>query len=204
LLEETAIMTEEVQLAALAVIELTARQIMDPGRTQLHRDELAVILRDVHPVMVALEVATILAGVVTASWLPLGQLIQAKRARLPAYLTGTDATATDGADDGNRPALAGRHANQTIDRCRGHRDAAVDSDIAVAHGTFLDELTAGRLRHAGQPELTSAIRHGQQRRLGGAMAWERRGAVVDVSPALAAEIALWALLELERHMPAIY
>jgi hypothetical protein len=27
------------------------------------------------------------------------------------------------------------------------------SDCAVAHGTFLDELAAGRLRHAGQPEL---------------------------------------------------
>jgi hypothetical protein len=33
-------MTEDVQLAALAVIELTAGQIVDPERTQLHRDEL--------------------------------------------------------------------------------------------------------------------------------------------------------------------
>jgi hypothetical protein len=63
---------------------------------------------------------------------------------------------------------------------------------------------AGRLRDTGQPELTAAIRYGQQRRLGGASAWERRGAPVDVSPALAAEFALWALLNVEHHMPAIY
>jgi hypothetical protein len=77
-------------------------------------------------------------------------------------------------------------------------------DVAVAHGGFVDALAAGRLRHTGQPELTSAIRHGQHRRLGGATAWERRGAAVDVSPALAAEIAVWALLDVEHHMPAIY
>jgi hypothetical protein len=77
-------------------------------------------------------------------------------------------------------------------------------DLAVAHGGFVDALAAGRLRHTGQPELTTAIRHGQQRRLGGATAWERRGAAVDVSPALAAEIAVWALLDNERHTPAIY
>jgi hypothetical protein len=31
-------MTEDVQLAALPVIEVTARQIVDPEPTQLHRD----------------------------------------------------------------------------------------------------------------------------------------------------------------------
>ena len=87
-------MTEDVQLAALAVIELTARQIVDPERTQLHRDELAVILRDVDPVMVAVEVATVLAGVAVGTGFPLGQLIEAKRARLLTSLTGTDATST--------------------------------------------------------------------------------------------------------------
>ena len=76
-------------------------------------------------------------------------------------------------------------------------------DLAVAHGGFVDAIAAGRLRHAGQSELTMAIRHGQQRRLGGATAWERRGAPVDVSPAVAAEIAVWALLDVERRMPVI-
>ncbi len=68
------------------------------------------------------------------------------------------------------------------------------SDIAVAHGTFLDELAAGRLRHAGQPELDTAVRHGAQRPLGGATAWQRRGMPVDVSPLSAATLAVWGLL----------
>jgi hypothetical protein len=65
-------------------------------------------------------------------------------------------------------------------------------DVALAHGEFIDLVAAGRLRHSGQPELTAAIRHGQQRRLGGGTAWERRGHDVDASPAVAAEIAVWA------------
>jgi hypothetical protein len=68
------------------------------------------------------------------------------------------------------------------------------SDLVVAHGTFLDCLAAGRVRHQGQPTLTAAMRHLEQRRLGGANAPERRGALVDVAPAVAAELALWALL----------
>jgi hypothetical protein len=31
------------------------------------------------------------------------------------------------------------------------------SDLVVAHGMFRDELAAGRLRHAGQPELDAAV-----------------------------------------------
>jgi hypothetical protein len=77
-------MTEDVQLAALAVIELTARQIVEPDQTQLHRDELAVILGDVDPTWVALEIATVLVGVVTSTGFPIEDLIETKRARLLA------------------------------------------------------------------------------------------------------------------------
>jgi hypothetical protein len=76
--------TDDVQLAALALIELTARQIVAPDQTQEHRDELAVILRDVDPTWVALEVATWLIGVATATEYPLDGLIETKRARLRA------------------------------------------------------------------------------------------------------------------------
>jgi hypothetical protein len=77
-------MTEDVQLAALAVIELCARQIVDPDQVQLHRDELAVILGGIDPTWVALEIATVLAGVVTGTGFPIDQLIEAKRAQLLA------------------------------------------------------------------------------------------------------------------------
>jgi hypothetical protein len=79
------------------------------------------------------------------------------------------------------------------------------SDVAESHGLFLDTLAAGRVRHQGQPQLTAAMRHLQQRRLGGAAAAERRGAVVDVAPAVAAELATWGLLCAPRPaLPAIY
>jgi hypothetical protein len=67
-------------------------------------------------------------------------------------------------------------------------------DLVVAHGRFLDMLAAGQLRHQGQPQLTAAARHLEQRRLGGSVAPERRGAPVDVAPAVAAELAVWGLL----------
>ena len=76
-------------------------------------------------------------------------------------------------------------------------------DLAVAHGRFLDTLTAGRLKHAGQPELTSAVRHGTQRPLAGADAWQRRGTAVDISPLTAATFAVWALLR-RCPTPRIY
>jgi hypothetical protein len=78
-------------------------------------------------------------------------------------------------------------------------------DLVTAHGNFLDLLAAGRIRHQGQPHLTAAARHLEQRRLGGATAPERRGALVDVAPAVAAELAAWALLCAPKiPLPAIY
>ena len=76
-------------------------------------------------------------------------------------------------------------------------------DLAVAHGQFLDTLAAGRLKHAGQPELTEAVRHGTQRPLAGADAWQRRGTAVDASPLTAATLAVWALLR-SPALPRIY
>jgi hypothetical protein len=79
-------MTPDVQLAALAVIELTARQIVDPEQTALHRNELQVIMRDVDPTMVAVEIALILAGIVTGFRIPIGQLIEVQRGRIVGKL----------------------------------------------------------------------------------------------------------------------
>jgi hypothetical protein len=67
-------------------------------------------------------------------------------------------------------------------------------DLAEAHGLFLDSLDAGRVRHQRQQELTAAMRHLDQRRLGGASGPERRGSPVDIGPAVAAELATWGIL----------
>jgi hypothetical protein len=130
---------------------------------------------------------------------------------LAAYVDGTDPTeavlrlrsertVTAVVLDPRSPAATAvrplRHAGVALTELSTH-------DVAVAHGEFLDLLAAGRLRHTGQAELTTAIRYGQQRRLGGATAWERRGAPVDVSPAVAAELAVWALVHAGARV-AIY
>lgn len=72
------------------------------------------------------------------------------------------------------------------------------SDVVVATGELLDLLADGKLRHTGRPELDAAVRHGVQRRLAGAAAWDRRGAQVDVGPLTAATLATWGLAHAPR------
>jgi hypothetical protein len=132
---------------------------------------------------------------------------------LAAYLDGTDPVAAVLALRQERTVLAvaidpHSHATTTIGPLE---DAGVkitrpsSVDLVTAHGNFLDLLAAGRIRHQGQPQLTAAARHLEQRRLGGASAPERRGALVDVAPAVAAELAVWGLLCAPRAtVPAIY
>jgi len=67
--------------------------------------------------------------------------------------------------------------------------------VAVAHGDFVDTNNAGELRHVRHPFLDAAVRAMTERRLAGGVAWDRRGGgPVDVSPGVAAELALWGLL----------
>ncbi|HEU4751527.1 MAG TPA: terminase large subunit [Armatimonadota bacterium] len=47
------------------------------------------------------------------------------------------------------------------------------------------------LRHLDQPELSSALAGAQRRSLGDAWAWARKGLSVDISPLVAATMALW-------------
>jgi hypothetical protein len=89
------------------------------------------------------------------------------------------------------------------------RDAGVmftemtSHDVSVAHGLFIDLLRKGRLKAARDDRLTDAVKYGQDRRLGGASAWERRDAAKDVSPANAAEFATWAAFS-KSGLPQIF
>jgi hypothetical protein len=67
-------------------------------------------------------------------------------------------------------------------------------DVALAHGLFLDELKAQRLRYVDHEALSAAVQHAMARPLAGAEALERRRVDVDASPMTAAELAVWALL----------
>jgi len=67
--------------------------------------------------------------------------------------------------------------------------------VQVAHGDFKDRNFAGELRNVRHPALDAAVRAMTERRLAAGVAWDRRGGgPVDVSPGVAAELALWALL----------
>jgi hypothetical protein len=67
--------------------------------------------------------------------------------------------------------------------------------VAVAHGRFLDELRAGRLRIEDHPHLDAAAQHALARPLAGGEALERRKPLVDTSPLIAAELAVWRVLD---------
>ena len=76
------------------------------------------------------------------------------------------------------------------------------SDVVVAHGWFMDDLNAGKLRHVPHPRLDEAARAGTQRPLGGAKTWDRRGEV-DVSPLTAVTLALWGLRTMRPARPPV-
>ena len=67
-------------------------------------------------------------------------------------------------------------------------------DAAQACGQFLDAVMDGDdppLRHRGQPALTAAVAGAARRPLGDAWAWARKSASADISPLVAATLALW-------------
>jgi hypothetical protein len=185
-----------------------AGQRLAMERRRARREEMITMVTEV---ALALEIAEDRqhTSIVAAGLLP-GDLVLLE---LAAYLDGTDPVAAVLALRQVRTVVAvavdpHSHATTTIGPLE---DAGVkitrpsSVDLATAHGNFLDLLAAGRIRHQGQPQLTAAARHLEQRRLGGASAPERRGALVDVAPAVAAELAVWGLLSAPKiPLPAIY
>jgi len=65
-------------------------------------------------------------------------------------------------------------------------------DLAAACGQWVSAVAERELRHLDQPELRTALAGAERRTLGeGAFALARRGVDVDISPAVAAILALW-------------
>lgn len=63
---------------------------------------------------------------------------------------------------------------------------------AQSWGRFVDAVNEGTIRHLGSLELQTAIRGARTRPLGDARAWSRRSSSVDISPLVAATLALGA------------
>jgi hypothetical protein len=64
-------------------------------------------------------------------------------------------------------------------------------EYAKACGRFFDAIEERTLRHLGTPELAAALKAAARRPLGDAWAWSRKTSAADISPLVAATLALW-------------
>ena len=71
----------------------------------------------------------------------------------------------------------------------------------VACGGFLDDVLAGRLSHAEQPQLNAAVEGARRRPIGdaGAFGWDRRDGAVFVAPLVAATLARFGAVTAGRR-----
>jgi hypothetical protein len=63
-----------------------------------------------------------------------------------------------------------------------------------ACGRFVDVVSEGSLRHMGSLDLMNAIRGAKTRPLGDRWAWSRKNSTVDISPLVAATLALYSAM----------
>jgi hypothetical protein len=73
-----------------------------------------------------------------------------------------------------------------------------------ACGHLVDVVAENRLRHLGSEELAAALRGAKPRPLGDAWAWSRKNSSHDISPLVAATLALHAAVGLEVGELAIF
>lgn len=64
-------------------------------------------------------------------------------------------------------------------------------EVAQAAGGFYDLVMNGELRHTADVPLTVAVAGAERRRAGDAWAWGRRQSSCDISPLVAASLAVW-------------
>jgi len=69
------------------------------------------------------------------------------------------------------------------------------TDVVRACSGFMDKVDEGKLHHLGQPELSIAVDAARRRKVGDAWAWHRRDTSVDISPLVAATLAIHGLKE---------
>lgn len=72
-------------------------------------------------------------------------------------------------------------------------------EVAQACGMFFDAVAEQQIVHLDQAPLSTALAGAQQRPLGDAWAWARRGVSVDISPLVAVTLAAWGLRTFEAE-----
>lgn len=68
-------------------------------------------------------------------------------------------------------------------------------DVAQGCAALLDGLIRNSVFHRDQPDLNAAVAGAVRRPLGDAWAWSRKSSLVDISPLVAATLALWASMQ---------
>lgn len=68
-------------------------------------------------------------------------------------------------------------------------------DVVTACSAFMDRVDEDGLRHLAQPELAIAVDAARRRKVGDAWAWHRRDTSADISPLVAATLAIHGLKE---------
>jgi hypothetical protein len=77
-------------------------------------------------------------------------------------------------------------------------------DYGKACGLFVDHVGERTIRHLSQLELDTAIRGARARPLVDRWAWSRTKSSVNISPLVAATLALWAAVENDVGTVAIF
>jgi hypothetical protein len=67
------------------------------------------------------------------------------------------------------------------------------AEVSTAAGQFLETVLEQKLFHRADPRLTTAVEGSRQRPIGERWGWDRKIPTIDVSPLVAASLALWGL-----------
>lgn len=66
-------------------------------------------------------------------------------------------------------------------------------DMVTACADFFDDAMVARFRHTGQPQLAHAVSLARKRSIGDRWAWNRKTKDSDITPVVAATLALWGV-----------
>ena len=113
-------------------------------------------------------------------------LIDLAKRRIPVVVDGASAAAS------LVPALQAARVKVTVTGMR---------DMGRACGSFLDDVGAGRISHAGQPQLNDAVIGARKRPLGdaGLFGWDRRDGSVFISPLVAVTLARFGAVQARQR-----
>jgi hypothetical protein len=76
-------------------------------------------------------------------------------------------------------------------------------EMAQACGQFFDAVEQRELRHLGTSEMESALKGAAQRPLSDAWAWSRKNSTSDITPLVAATLAVWGIGNQPAAVPMI-